>query len=555
MVKKPEKPGKDDSFADHYYGYFGSKINFGALNKKNMPKAKSSKKGGKSTNKRGRQTKRAEVREADIRRLKKYGVPAALLATLAGVHKTNPQIEREIRKYLSGKTKKLPASVLRKLEKDVREDGREVPDYLKEKSDFGNVLAPAHRYPANNVVAMNDPFSRIYTYDAPHTWGQAHDMATNLSGFPWYKGQEPTLAIAPRNSRSGFGAKKLTKKQVALLTGAGVVGAVGQKAVEKASNKYIKKRNRIKELEKDIDRARQTLSRSPSESFETNRQGDRRGRCDSGLFYYYHGLPWSPRDSDDAFYIRDPEAESKSLYNKFFNRRRYRHAKNCMEQYEWDRNAARIMLRESSEKLKQLKGTGSIAFGAKRKRKTTKKRKTVNKNWVQKAIKNPGSLTAYAKKVAPRRAFTKRGTLKVAWLREVAKTDKSMKRRRQAQLALRLKKMPKRGRKVVKKVKRKTTKKPKRKTVKRKRKTVRKVKRKVVKKKSLKPRKRKSKFGGRFNYTIQQYGNNAGTPNLNQMHKISGVAAYDFPVAGPSAGGMNLRWFDSKTNQAGMGMW
>jgi len=329
---------------------------------------------GKST-KRGRKTKHEEVREADIKRMKKYGIPLALATAIAsGGYKASPAIERELKKYFAKQPEKV--SVIQKVKKLAEEEGREIPEFVK----FGNVLAPAHRHPGNNIIAMNDPFSAIYTYDAPHTWGQIHDMATNLSGFPWYKGQEPTLAVKP-----AFGSKK--KRKV--------------------------------------------------------------------------------------------------------------------------------------------------------KRKVTKKRKTANKKgWIQKAIKNPGSLTAYAKRVAPRKAFTKRGTLRVAWLREQAKTSKSMKRRRQAQLALRLKKMPKRE------LKRKVTK-VKRKTTKRKRKL----------KSKRKTTKRKSKFGGKFNYTIQQYADNASTPNLNQMHKISGKAAYDYPIAGPSIGGTNLAWFDSKTNNAGMGTW
>lgn len=314
---------------------------------------------------RGRKTKQQEVEEADMRRLKKYGIPAAAMAGLLfSGYKAEPYarkyfnkdpIRREVRVLLNN-----PDAVIRMVE-----GGNMDPVYLdayeiikKRNSGFGNVLAPTNIRGGNNQFAMNDPFSRIYVNDTPHTWGLAHDQASNLSGFPWYKEQLPTLAIKP-----SFGKKK-------------------RKVV---------------------------------------------------------------------------------------------------------------------------------------------KRKTVGKgkNWIKKAIDNPGALTAYAKRVAPRKAFTKRGTLRVAWLREVAKSDKSEKRRKQANLALRLKKMPKSE----------STKK-----------------RKKVK--------RKSKFGGKFNYTIQQYGNNASTPNLDQMSKISGISAYSYPITGPSAGNLgNLRWFDSKSNQAGMGMW
>jgi hypothetical protein len=350
---------------------------------------------GKSTSKRGRKTKHTEVRDADIKRLKKYGIPLALTTALAsGGYKIKPQLE----KYLSKNPKhirrevkvllKNPDAVIRMVEmgnKDVAYLDAYSIINKNLSSKFGNYLAPINIRAGNNEIAMNDPFSAIYVNDTPQTWGTAHDQSSNLSGFPWYKGQVPTLAIKP-----SFGTKAKTVK-----------------------------------------------------------------------------------------------------------------------------------------------------------RKVTK-RKTVadnGKKWVQKAVKRPGSLTAYAKKVAPRKAFTKRGTLRVAWLREIVKSDKSSMRRNQARLALRLKKMNSKNKTVKKNVK----------------KNVKKSK--TLKRKTFKPRKKRksttknSKFGGKFNYTINQYATNQGTPNLNQLSKISGNAAYDYPIAGPSANGMNLSWFDSKTNQAGMGLW
>lgn len=55
-----------------------------------------------------------------------------------------------------------------------------------------------------------------------------------------------------------------------------------------------------------------------------------------------------------------------------------------------------------------------------------------------------------------------------------------------------------------------------------------------------------------FNYTIQQYADNASTPNLNQLHKIAGEAAYSFPMGGVS-GKYNLTHYVPKSNHAGMG--
>jgi hypothetical protein len=135
------------------------------------------------------------------------------------------------------------------------------------------------------------------------------------------------------------------------------------------------------------------------------------------------------------------------------------------------------------------------------------KKKVKTDKWIQTAVKRPGSLTAYAKKVAPgngiRGAFTKSGTLRVAWLKRIQNDDKSKTRRRQAQFALNVKKI---GRKKIK---------------------TGAVKRKKVNTKKNKPKK-KLNFGkdyptnkGSFNYTLHQYATNAGTPSHDQLHKIS----------------------------------
>jgi len=64
------------------------------------------------------------------------------------------------------------------------------------------------------------------------------------------------------------------------------------------------------------------------------------------------------------------------------------------------------------------------------KRKARKKKK-----WIAPAIKRPGALTAAAKRAG---ALTKRGTIKVAWLRQQAK--KKGRRGKQARLALTMRK-------------------------------------------------------------------------------------------------------------------
>jgi hypothetical protein len=63
------------------------------------------------------------------------------------------------------------------------------------------------------------------------------------------------------------------------------------------------------------------------------------------------------------------------------------------------------------------------------------------KKWIQGAIKHPGALRAKAKRAG---ALKPDGTIKVAWLQDKSKESDTT--GRQARLALKLKKMPKRGR-------------------------------------------------------------------------------------------------------------
>jgi hypothetical protein len=63
-------------------------------------------------------------------------------------------------------------------------------------------------------------------------------------------------------------------------------------------------------------------------------------------------------------------------------------------------------------------------------------------NWIKKAINpnNKGVLRAYIKRTMGKDGFTHRGTIKVSTLLYIKKNDQSLKRRRQANLALNLKK-------------------------------------------------------------------------------------------------------------------
>jgi len=60
--------------------------------------------------------------------------------------------------------------------------------------------------------------------------------------------------------------------------------------------------------------------------------------------------------------------------------------------------------------------------------------------WIQSAIKRPGSLRSYTKRKYGNRGFTKRGTIKVSYLRKMTKSKSPIVRRR-ANLALNLRKI------------------------------------------------------------------------------------------------------------------
>ena len=64
--------------------------------------------------------------------------------------------------------------------------------------------------------------------------------------------------------------------------------------------------------------------------------------------------------------------------------------------------------------------------------------------WIQKAIKHPGSLRKYVKRMYGSSGFTKRGTIKVSVLRELSERNDTIGRR--ARLALTLRKLRKRRR-------------------------------------------------------------------------------------------------------------
>jgi len=68
-------------------------------------------------------------------------------------------------------------------------------------------------------------------------------------------------------------------------------------------------------------------------------------------------------------------------------------------------------------------------------------RRRRRRKWIQKAIKRPGSLRAYVKREYGAKGFTKRGTIKVSVLRELAK--KKGKTGRRARLALTLRELRK----------------------------------------------------------------------------------------------------------------
>jgi hypothetical protein len=63
------------------------------------------------------------------------------------------------------------------------------------------------------------------------------------------------------------------------------------------------------------------------------------------------------------------------------------------------------------------------------------KRKT--KYWIQRAIKNPGSLRRYVQRVFGSRGFTRYGTIKVAILKKLAKKPGKIGKRARLALTLR----------------------------------------------------------------------------------------------------------------------
>ena len=71
-----------------------------------------------------------------------------------------------------------------------------------------------------------------------------------------------------------------------------------------------------------------------------------------------------------------------------------------------------------------------------------KRRKDKSGDWIQRAIKRPGALRAYVKKYYGKRGFTKKGTIKVEVLMELAKRPDKIGQR--ARLALTLRRFRKR---------------------------------------------------------------------------------------------------------------
>ena len=66
------------------------------------------------------------------------------------------------------------------------------------------------------------------------------------------------------------------------------------------------------------------------------------------------------------------------------------------------------------------------------------------RKWIQKAIRNPGALRKYVRRRYGEEGFTKRGTIKVSVLREIASNPRlSLKTRKRAVLALTLRKLRK----------------------------------------------------------------------------------------------------------------
>ena len=71
-----------------------------------------------------------------------------------------------------------------------------------------------------------------------------------------------------------------------------------------------------------------------------------------------------------------------------------------------------------------------------------RRRSSRSRYWIQRAIKHPGSLIRYVKRYYGSSGFTRRGTIKVSVLRELAERNDTIGRR--ARLALTLRKLRKR---------------------------------------------------------------------------------------------------------------
>ena len=71
-----------------------------------------------------------------------------------------------------------------------------------------------------------------------------------------------------------------------------------------------------------------------------------------------------------------------------------------------------------------------------------KRRKGKTDDWIQHAVKRPGALRAYVKKYYGKRGFTKKGTIRVEVLLELAKRPDKIGQR--ARLALTLRRLRKR---------------------------------------------------------------------------------------------------------------
>ena len=55
----------------------------------------------------------------------------------------------------------------------------------------------------------------------------------------------------------------------------------------------------------------------------------------------------------------------------------------------------------------------------------------------------------------------------------------------------------------------------------------------------------------KFNYQVQQYATNVGTPNMWQLQNVGNTPAYDYPMN--SYAGSNKTWYTPKQNLSGYG--